>query len=253
MFYRNRKNNFTFKYIQGAELGKSVLSVKQIPKFLAAILFLMAACGKDEFIPEKTGEEYFPLHVGLSWTYQVAETVYSEVAPPEQKSYLLKVEVVDSILNGAGTYTHVIYRSTQTSPGSPWESLDTWSVRKSDSEVIVYEGNTPYKKLLFPIRDGLAWNGNQYNSLGEDRYSMQAGQREVNGITFGEALTVEEENNDDFIVFLDEREAVYAKNVGLVRQSIIQLNYCTAENCIGQQKVKSGRVYIQELVSYAKN
>jgi hypothetical protein len=212
------------------------------------------ACGENEFVPQRTGSEYFPVQKGLSWIYKVNETIYSEVAQPQVKDYRLKIEIVDSVLNPTGTYTYIVHRSVQALQDVTWSSLDTWSIRKSDTDVIVYEGNTGFRKLIFPIREGLEWNGNQYNALGEDQYSMTVAEAlDVGGTSFEDVLKVEQEMNEDFIVFLDEREESYARNVGLIRQSLKQLNYCTLDNCVGQQKIKSGRVYLQELISYAKN
>ena len=39
---------------------------------------------------------------------------------------------------------------------------------------------------MFPTRDGLVWNGNQYNTLGEDEYVMDEydGDHDLGGMTF---------------------------------------------------------------------
>ncbi|HEY0656098.1 MAG TPA: hypothetical protein VGD65_23345 [Chryseosolibacter sp.] len=228
--------------------------MKHFAKYLIVPLLLAVSCGKDEFIPADRGTVYFPIRVGSSWIYNVNQTIYSEVNAPAESTFKLRLLVADSILNPEGTYTYKITRARQEPGSTAWSSVDTWSVRKSDREVIVTEGNISFKKLMFPVRAGLAWNGNQYNNLGEDVYAMSDYEGEVNfaGTTFENVIKVEQEFNEDFIVFLDEREELYARNIGLVRQSIKQLNYCSTENCIGQQKVKSGKVYVQELVSYER-
>lgn len=228
--------------------------MKHLGKYLVCVIILVIGCGKDEFTPADRGTDYFPLQVGSVWIYAVTETVYSEVAAPQNRSYQLKLTVTDSIKNSAGAYTYIVLRTKKNDGETNWLSLDTWSIRKDDREVIVTEGNTSFKKLIFPVRDGLTWNGNEYNTRGEDEYRMNAIElaEPISGMTFDNTIQVEQENNEDFIVFLDERDEVYAKGFGLVRQSVKQLNYCSTEDCIGQQKVKSGKIYSQVLLSYEK-
>lgn len=218
------------------------------------MILFASACGKDEFAPADRGLNYFPIRVGSEWIYNVSETVYSEVNTPREDAYNLRLLVSDSLVNSAGSYTYVISRSRQEIGASAWSAIDTWSVRKNDREVIVTQGNTSFKKLMFPTRNGLTWNGNEYNNLGEDLYSMEeyTGEESLGGMTFENTIKVEQEFNEDFIVFLDEREELYTKDIGLVRQSVTQLNYCTTEDCIGQQKIKSGKTYLQVLLSYER-
>ena len=228
--------------------------MKHLGKYLTGLLFFAVGCGEDEFTRPDRGLDYFPIRVGSTWVYDVSETIYSEVTSPQEKSYRLRLSVSDSIANGAGGYTYIVNRAQQASGQSNWLAMDTWAVRKNDWEVIVTEGNTSFKKLMFPVGDGLTWNGNEYNNLGEDEYRMSefTSDGSIGGTTFENTIKVEQEFNEDFIVFLDEREELYTKGVGLVRQSITQLNYCTTENCIGQQKVKSGKKYLQVLLSYER-
>jgi hypothetical protein len=228
--------------------------VKHFSKYLAGLILLASACGKDDFVPADRGLDYFPVRVGSSWIYEVNETIYSEVAAPKPSSYRLKLMVTDSLMNSAGSYTYTVSRARQDIGASTWSAVDTWSIRKNDREVVVTEGNTSFKKLMFPTRAGLTWNGNEYNNMGEDFYSLGEydGEISLEGTTFENTLRVEQESNEDFIVFLDEREELYTKGIGLVRQSINQLNYCTTENCIGQQKIKSGKTYVQVLTSYER-
>jgi hypothetical protein len=227
--------------------------VKYLGKYLVGLALLASACGKDEYVPADRGTNYFPIRVGSEWVYDVSQTLYSEVNAPQESQYRLRLLVSDSIPNSGGSFTYIVSRSRQELNQTTWSAVDTWSIRKSDREVIVTEGNTPFKKLMFPTRDGLTWNGNEYNNLGEDLYSINKWEGEPwAGIPIDNTIKVEQEFNEDFIVFRDEREELYAKEIGLVRQTVTQLEYCSTEDCIGQQKIKSGRQYLQVLVSYER-
>jgi hypothetical protein len=57
---------------------------------------------------------------------------------------------------------------------------------------------------------------------------------------FDNTFTVEQEQNEDFFVFNDERREVYARDIGLVYKKVVQLGYCTDDHCLGQQKIDHG-------------
>jgi len=236
-----------------ADLPKSAEPLKYLPKFLV-LLTLLSACGDEKVVTPGPGDAYFPLEKGIFQVYTVKEVLYSVAENPVQLNYELQCEVVDSFPSGNGEYTYVVHRSIRPGEGDEWEMLDTWSVRKNQREIVVSEGNTAFVKIRFPLRPENVWDGNVFNSMGEDEYSLKGIHQpaEVNGMTFENTLTVEQELNEDPIVFHDERTEVYAMNVGLVYKKTVQLNYCTADACLGQQKVDEGRELQMLIKEYGK-
>lgn len=233
---------------------KTPLLLKHFWIFLVFLAFA-GACDHDESYNRDSGAAYFPLETGLYQIFSVRELQYSGLPEPALSEYELMVEVVDSFPSGAHEYTFVIHRSKRASASDAWRALDTWSVRKDERQVIVSEGNTPFVKMKFPVAGGTRWNGNTFNTLPDDEYETQvAGQiTELNGMTFENTLIIEQEHNDDVIVFHDVRREIYARDVGLVYKEIIQLNYCTADHCLGQQKVDHGMELKMEIKSYGKH
>jgi hypothetical protein len=205
-------------------------------------LALFAGCDGEENLMRDPGTAYFTLKKGLYHVYAVNEIRHSASAAPEVLNYEIMTEVVDSFPSAQGDYTYVIHRSRRASEGEPWEQLDTWSARKDKSEVIVSEGNIPFVKVSFPLREDTRWDGNAFNTIGVDEYELKDinQPREVNGMTFEITMTIEQERNEDVIVYRDERSEVYALDVGLIYKEVIQLNYCTNDDCLGQQKVDHG-------------
>ena len=226
--------------------------MKHFHKYFAGYLILAAACNSDEFKPADIGLDYFPLQTGSYHVYAVDEILYSEVQEPEMLAYQLRVEINDSFPNTEGGYTYVIHRRKRTNETDPWQDLDTWSARENERELVVHEGNTAFVKLTFPLKKGNAWNGNKFNNLNEDEYIVEAMDEPftAGGTTFENTVHVIQEDNDDVIVYFDQREEVYAKSVGLIYREIAQLNYCTDDSCIGQQIIKSGKIYKQEILEY---
>jgi len=224
--------------------------LRHFTKYLAASLIFLAACGSNEVHKTDIGLDYFPLRKGFYQIYQVDGTQYSEVADPQAFHHELMVEVVDSFPNTNNSgYTYVIYRSERDDATSEWTYKETWSARIEGNEVVQNEGNASYVKLILPIKNGTTWNGNKYNNMAADAYlvKMVDEPQTVNGITFDKALVIEQEKNEDPIVFRDIRIEYYARGAGLIYKEFTQLNYCTDNDCLGQQQVKSGVTYVQKI------
>jgi hypothetical protein len=229
--------------------------VKHFLRFLILPLLtgvLVVACDSaDNDTSPGTGTEYFPLKTGSYLVYDVSEIIYT-LSVPETLQYQLKVAMVDKFLNSEGDSTFVIHRSRRNIAADNWTYQDTWSVRKNEREVVMSEGNVSYVKLKLPVRQNMEWDGNAYNTLGEDEYTLEELKvsKTYNNQTFEDCITVNQNDNDDFIVFLDQRKEVYAKDIGLVYKETTQLHYCTQDDCLGQQKVESGTIYEQTITTY---
>jgi hypothetical protein len=218
------------------------------------VLALFGGCDADKPQPIDSGSDYFPLRTGAYRIYRVQEVHYIN-GDPQTLQYELMTQVVDSFPSNGQELTYVIYRSKRAGESDPWEALDTWSARKDNMRAVVFEGNTPFVKLAFPVRAGVRWNGNGFNTLGEDEYELKdVGQsQELNGLIFSTTATVEQERNDDIIVFRDERREVYARGVGLVSSETVQLHYCTDDFCLGQQVIDEGLELKMEIKEYGND
>ncbi len=216
---------------------------------------LLWGCDAEKPQPLSPGSEYFPLVTGRYQIYSVREVHYISGSQPQTWNYEMMTKVVDSFPSTPGEYSFVIYRSTRVSDTAAWEPLDTWSARREDNRIVVSEGNTAFVKMTFPVREGMRWNGNALNNLGDDEYEMKGVSQPlvVNGISFEKTLAVEQERNEDLIVFRDERSEVYAFGVGLVKKDMIQFHYCTDDACLGQQTIDDGVEIKMEIKEYGKD
>src|SRR5690606_22616374 len=205
----------------------------------------------DEPHREAREGDYFPVVRGGYWMYDVEETIYQFPGDPHYSAYQLLIETVDSLPSSVG-YTYILQRSRRTAPEEPWHALDTWSARKTKEELIIAEGNTPFAKLRFPVRRSARWNGNAWNNLGDDEYTITEidAPAVINDLSFERTLTVEQEMNDDRIVFRDERTEMYAEGVGLIYQQVVQLHYCTDDACLGQEKVEQVVERTMRIIGY---
>jgi hypothetical protein len=227
--------------------------VKHFLKYLIVFVALASvSCdSSDEIHSLDTGKDYFPLHTGFFQTYDVTEIQYT-LGVPETLRYELKAMVTDSFPNAEGNYTYVIHRSKRNEGVTAFSPLDTWSARMDNREVVMNEENISFFKIKLPINKNDEWNGNLYNNKGEDTYLLEdvkisyATQEE----TYPDCIVINQNDNQDFVVTLDQRKEIYARNVGLVSKEIKILNYCSVGACLGQQQIESGVIYTQTIKSY---
>ena len=223
-------------------------------KALLLMVALLIACEQEATVRLKEAPDYFPLNRGIYQIYDVDETTYLSGGEVQALTYELKVHVTDSFPSEDDSHTYVLHRSKRSASGAPWNTLDTWSVRRKDSEYVVTEGNTPYVKITVPYYLDRRWNGNAYNTQGEDEYTytMVDGSQVVNGMSFERALEVQQEANSDRIVFRDERKEIYAAGVGLVYKEVTQHHFCTDDPCLGQEKIEHGTEIRLRIKEYGK-
>jgi hypothetical protein len=218
---------------------------------ILTVVTAMASFSCDSSGDEKiTDYDFFPLKTGWYQIYNIEEIRY-ELGEPDTFRYEIKTVVTDSFANSQGAVTYVLHRS----------KLDTWSAESNARELIVSEENIPYVKLKFPATSGRSWDGNAYNNVvipssnqHEDLYKIkeQGNSLMLGDLEFGEFVTVEQEDNQEFIVYFDKRTEIYARHVGLVFREIIQLEYCTATDCLGDQIVETGIIFKQTITAYGE-
>lgn len=232
-----------------------VLVLKGVLFVAMAVLF--QHCDEDEKgeteLPKD--QEYMPLAVGFYQVYDVTETVYVNGPEGEVTHYEMKTEIVDSLPNTNGFYTYIIHRQKRTDASQAWSVMDTWSASFTDKEAIVKEGNTSFVKLTSPLAEELFWNGNRYNTLGEEEYRISAIGHPmlVGDIEHADVVEVIHSNEVDDIVGNDVRKEAYARGLGLVKRTEEVVVYCSQPACIGKKIIESGRTVEQLLLEYGKN
>lgn len=199
--------------------------------------------------------DYFPLRKGAFQVYDVHEVVYT-LGIPSDETYQLKTVLVDSIDHGDGTYAFVQYHYTRPSSDENWIYAGTWSVQADERELVVNEANIIYLKYRIPLTQGNRWNGNTYNNLEQDEYILEGAKvsQTVGGISYPDCLVVNQHDSDDYVVFLDQRKEIYARNIGLVSREVRQLHYCTSaeSGCLGQQVIEQGVEYTQTMAMHGQ-
>ncbi len=250
-------------------MQKSSFSLKIAKPFLVLAIFaaLLSSCGDNP--TEIASEEYFPLRVGYQWIYDVEEssTLRNLCADDgvTNSAYELKVEIVSETATVEGGTTFTFQRSKRTAISAPWTLLATWTAQRKGTQLIANESNIVFVKLVFPVNDGVSWNGNQYNTqlqinkVNADTYTIESVHQPYvvsTSFSFPKTVTVIQNAEDNNITRRDNRKEVYALGVGLVFKESIELDYFIDSNppnnvCLAQKRVKKGSTWKQTLKEFS--
>ena len=126
-----------------------------------------------------------------------------------------------------------------------WVIDSVFTAKKEIDKGLKTENNVTYLKILFPIKEGLKWNGNAYNSFGNDIYELKKVNQffQTNGRKFDNTFTVIQQN-DSTLVDLKKRIEIYAENIGMIYQEKTNVLYCNSGDCLGKGKIDFGTKHI---------
>ena len=250
--------------------------VKNIFIFSISFLFIafITTCSKTvtEDFQVDFGYEYFPLEIGKYRTYVVDSVVYDigdneVIIKTESRSYEMHV-VADTITDNLGRSGYKIERYERANDTLDWEIKDVWTTIRTDEGAEWIEENLRFLKIIFPLKEGLEWDGNKYIDVttiipiaGESVEVFKSWNyealvvntaEEIGDQTFESVATISQANSENLIELRESTEK-YAKGVGLVhRQMRILDTQCIIE-CEGQpweQKAEKGFILTQEIIDY---
>ena len=234
----------------------------RFPRIVSLLFFLLTgagmwACRTPETTPvsqeTRLGYDFFPLETGRFVEYEVSEIQYSLIAVPTTVSYQLREVIREGFVNAEGLPSYRLERFRRGSVAQTWRLDSVWTARRETARAIRTENNIAYVKLLFPVQDGLRWNGNALNGYGPDEYEISRPNQPltINGQTFDQTLTVVQQA-DSSLVSLARRTEQYARHVGLIYKETTQLYYCNTPDCLGKGKIDFGTQKIYRLRAHGK-
>lgn len=217
------------------------------------LLTIAFGCQDDVVQPsvDNAGAAYFPLEVGRFYIYDVDETIYN-LSGPNNSKYQLRETVFDSFPNLAGGITYKIQR--EKNDNGTWRTDLIWSATKSANQVVITENNSPVIKMVFPVKDGLTWDGNSLNAnfRAEFRYELMAEPLSIGSTNYDIVLKIVIADIPENLTGLDQRYEYYHEGTGLISKNFTTLRYCT-RNCTGSLQIEGGLILKQNLVEYGKN
>lgn len=231
--------------------------------FAVAVLF---GCKKGTEDPIAFGYEYFPVDSGRYAQFKVDSINWNDFTNPSTvDSFLFDIrEVNDSIFtDNTGRDATTLLRFRRDSANGSWYIKDVWYMNRNDERAEKVEENERFVKLVFPIAEGKAWNGNVYNTIGNWEYKLTNVGKPftTNGFTFNETVTVIQTGINDIpdgmtepLLHKELGKEVYAKGVGLVYKELTILEGRIIPNVTQQppfdQRIKSGFKMTMTLTDY---
>lgn len=238
-------------------------TVRQFRLFIRPMAWIIAsfwlvAC-QSTTEPMATGYDYQPLEKGNFWIYDVTEQQFSLNGSATTKTYQVRETITNSYADPAsdeptGTPVFRIERHRRTNDSQAWQPDSVSSIRITNSQLVKNENNRSFVKLVFPLIDRFEWNGNAFNSAGEDLYQLKNTGMPYNVLnqSFAETATIVQQN-DSTLVSQDKRVEVYARKVGLIYKEKVQLQYCSSTpSCVGKAQIDYGIRQYFRLRSYGK-
>ncbi len=241
--------------------------------FLILLLLIgsITACQKADVSPENTaeGQEYYPLVVGDFRVYNVTDIKFKNNVGDTSR-YQMR-EVIDTFFTDqTNTATYKIIRSKRANEATAWEEDSVLLVTKSKNMLLLTQNNTKYVKLVFPVKESSEWQADAYNNrvvnpLEQNPLKRKEPSKYLNvgkpfavaGKTFEHTVTVVQGTPTDNLVQLDDRQEVYARNIGRVFRKFNRIVYCNDSESIqcpfGVGYKLEGQELQEVLISYGHN
>lgn len=215
-------------------------------------ILLFQGCAEEPLQPSplEAGAGYFPVGANQTRIYEVEE-ININLAGFDTLNYLLKEVLIDSFINQANQVTYRIEREKDFLDGAGYRFDEIWTVTKTNQHVVVSESNLGLLKMVFPVIDGLEWDGNTFNGEREAIFSMNylTNDTTINNQLYSDVLRVTLAEIPQNLTGIDERYEFYVPNIGLVAKDYTTLKYCTRD-CTADFVIESGSVLKQSLISY---
>ena len=211
------------------------------------LLLAMYSCKKDSLVyPPPVYFNYVPTNTGNIVVYDVDSTYYNEFDSTVAVFHFQIMERIDSTyLDNQNRPTQRIERFKRDSITGPWNIASIWNSTLTTSRFERDENNFRYVKLGFPISGTQTWNGNAYNTIGEEFYYYGSFHEPLSIATFNfdSSLTVVQVDDNNLIHQKYGLEQ-YANHVGLVYKEFIDADkYITGQ-------YKNGIIFRETIYSY---
>lgn len=219
-----------------------MLKPLQIFASLALMAMLVFSCSKDpESAPASTNmADYYPLQVGKYITYKLDSTVYINLGTLKVvRSYRVRDYVDSKFKDNLGNDAYRIRRMMRDAVDTTiWRDNATFLVTPTARTTELMENNLRFIKLINPIKEFTAWQGNSYINVKDDFYSFYENWEyfyesinepfTANGKRFDSTITVNQVDYVDgdptkpqFRYEISYSTETYAKGVGLIYKEFL--------------------------------
>ena len=242
--------------------------------YFVLLAVLLCSCQSKTVIEDfqiDQGFDYFPLEIGKYIEYEVDSILYDTTGTgvvTEEIRKLVREEVVDTFRDNNDRLVYSVERWERNSEAESWAVKSVKSVIPTQDQLETIEDNLRFIKLVFPLKDGELWDGNQFIDpttivviKGESvevfkswSYEVQSlGESEtINDKTFDEVATITQAESENVIELRYSVEK-YARGVGLVYKEMKILDTQCIVGCEGlpwEEKAQKGFILRQSIIGH---
>lgn len=215
-------------------------------KIYFILLVIISSCKPIDYDNINYYYNYFPLQINQEKEFLVTNIVHSSFGR-DTSSYFLKEIITDYNINIEGDTVYTLERYWKVDSSLSYEIKDVWTSKKNLGAGYLNEENITYTKLIFPLSLNIYWNGNAFNNLDYQEYSIESINIpfQLNDLIFDSTVTVIQNYKSNLLEFENAKE-IYATGIGLIYKEDVQLEI----NSGNLSDINQGYEYYQEIINY---
>lgn len=189
------------------------------------VIFLLVAlisCKTEETVVP-IAYDYVVLDSGASWTYRYDSLAFNDNSNTVDTFELFLKEQLNGTIRIQEEKYFIMER---------FVGLDTLSMLQRESAFLLLTSNSFERidqnqrriKLIFPVQDGRVWNGNAWNDLGRQNFSLKLipQLQLASGKSYTEIAEVNEANTVN-VIETNLEKSWYARGIGLIKREDTRL------------------------------
>lgn len=225
---------------------KLLKKIKMRIKLYFVLLIIISSCKPIVYEETNFFYNYYPLQINQVKEFFVTNIVHNSFGK-DTTTYFLKEIITDYNINMEGDTVYTVERYWKVDSSLSYEIKDVWTSKKNLSAGYLNEENITYTKLIFPLSLNIYWNGNAFNNLGYQEYSIESLNIpfQLNNVIFDSSLTVIQNYKSNLLEFENSKE-IYATGIGLIYKEDVQVEI----NSGNLSDITQGYEYYQEIINY---
>ena len=225
---------------------KLLKKIKMRIELYFVLLIIISSCKPIVYEETNFFYNYYPLQINQVKEFFVTNIVHNSFGK-DTNTYFLKEIITDYNINMEGDTVYTVERYWKVDSSLSYEIKDVWTSKKNLSAGYLNEENITYTKLIFPLSLNIYWNGNAFNNLGYQEYSIESLNIpfQLNNVIFDSSLTVIQNYKSNLLEFENSKE-IYATGIGLIYKEDVQVEI----NSGNLSDITQGYEYYQEIINY---
>tara|TARA_B100000524_G_scaffold348459_1_gene253148 strand:- start:2968 stop:3651 length:684 start_codon:yes stop_codon:yes gene_type:complete len=225
---------------------KLLKKIKMRIELYFVLLIIISSCKPIVYEETNFFYNYYPLQINQEKEFLVTNILHNSFGK-DTTTYFLKEIITDYNINMEGDTVYTVERYWKVDSSLSYEIKDVWTSKKNLSAGYLNEENITYTKLIFPLSLNIYWNGNAFNNLGYQEYSIESLNIpfQLNNVIFDSSLTVIQNYKSNLLEFENSKE-IYATGIGLIYKEDVQVEI----NSGNLSDITQGYEYYQEIINY---